>query len=190
MTIPQLTWIIDARRLSEGAMMYSGVWDTLSPLSAGFYWIVYSVFGESFVVIQILSVLLIFLQSTIFNTILINSNPFTENTYIPAIVYVVLASLYFDFFTVSPVMLGITFILLAMNNVFGQIEVRAKRDEKLLSTGIYLGLAALFHFPFFVFWPDYPVNICAFHCNNSSQVFFVYVWMCIAIFAGCSLLFL
>jgi len=138
-------------RLSEGATMYSGVWDTLSPFSAGFYWIMYSIFGNSNLIFQILSVLLVFIHSAIFNTIMINKGVFKDNNYIPAIVYVVLASLYFDFFTVSPVMLGLTFILLALNNIFGQIEIRAKRDEKLLSTGLYFGIATLFHFPFFIF---------------------------------------
>jgi hypothetical protein len=144
-------WFIAGSRLSDGAIMYSGVWDTLSPLSSGVYWIIYSLFGESYWTIQILSVLLVFIQSVIFNTTLINKNAFNENTYIPSVVYIILASLYFDFFSLSPVLLGLTFILLAMNNIFGQIEVRAKRDEKLLSTGLYFGIATLFHFPFFIF---------------------------------------
>jgi hypothetical protein len=54
-------------------------------------------------------------------------------------------------FAVSPIMLSTTFILLAMNNIFGQIEFRVKRDEKILSIGIYLGVAALFYFPAMLF---------------------------------------
>ena len=111
------------------------------------------IFNDSFVAEQILSVIIILLQAAIFNTILINHGVLKENTYIPAAVYVVLASLFFDFFILSPLVLANTFVLLAINNVFGQIEIRAKRDEKLLMTGVYLGIAMLFHFPYFVFGP-------------------------------------
>ena len=40
-----------------------------------------------------------------------------------------------------------TFLLLAMNNIFRHIEVRAKRDEQILNIGLFLGIAYLFHFP-------------------------------------------
>jgi len=151
MTLPQLTWQLVGYRLSEGFMMYRDVWESLSPLSAGTYWIIYSLFGSSSgIAIEVLGFLLVFVQASIFNTLLINNQAYADNTYIPAAIYVILASLYFDFFSFSPVLLGITFLLLALNNIFSQIEFRAKRDERILNTGFYLGIAALFHFPFFI----------------------------------------
>ena len=177
MTIPELTWSLVADRLTEGATMYSDVWDNLSPLSATFYWIMSLIFNESIIAEQILSVILILTQAAIFNTILINHGALSENTYIPAAVYVVLASLFFDFLILSPVVLANTFVLLAINNVFGQIEIRAKRDEKLLMTGVYLGIAMLFHFPYFVFGPITLIMFFVFTATITRRYFlFLFGW--------------
>ena len=58
-------------RLANGYIMYQETWDTLEPLSAGFFWFVNMCFGKSFVVLQLLSILIIYFQaiyiSIIFN---------------------------------------------------------------------------------------------------------------------------
>jgi len=102
---------------------------------------------------EITSLLIVFFQCFLFNKLLLKNKAYNENTYIPGLIYAVLISYFFDFFTLSPFVIGLTFLLLALNHIFSHIEVRAKRDEKILNIGVYLGIASLFYFPFIVFLP-------------------------------------
>ena len=150
LTVPELRYMVVGEKLSEGADMYLGVWDNLSPFSAWSFWLIDELFGRSQTAYQIIALGLVFVQVVLFNRLMLNK-AYNENTYIPGLIYALLGSLYFDFFTLSPALIGMTFILLALNNIFLQIEIRAKRDEPILNIGLFLGLATLCHLPYFIF---------------------------------------
>jgi len=176
--IPELKWMLIGERMSHGFTMYQEIWDNVSPLSSGTYWIINSIFGRSQWVFLILALLLSFFQAAIFNMIAINNAVFPENTYIPAIIYSLLSSAFFDFFTLSPMLLGITFVLLALNNVISQIEFRAKKDEKLFSIGLYLGIAALFHFPLIILGPSIVIILILFSSTILRRyLLIIYGWV-------------
>lgn len=150
-TIPELEWMIVGEKMSEGASLYIGVWDDLSPLSAGVYWLIDEVFGRSQLTYQILSLLLIIVQGAIFNSIMLSHKVYHENTYAPALIYATLMTLSFDFLTLSPVLMSMTFILLALNLLLQYIQRYQKSDDRALKIGIYLGVATLFYFPVFLY---------------------------------------
>ncbi|HNP17563.1 MAG TPA: hypothetical protein PKL31_03930 [Fulvivirga sp.] len=134
--------------LSEGSSLYSGLWDSIGPLSALVYNTIDYMFGRSQLTYQILAYLLVCFQVYVFNSTLITNKAFSENTYIPGFIYALLCSLCYDMMTLTPFLMGLTFVLLAINKVFNHIEFRAKRDEDILNIGLYLGLATIIYLPF------------------------------------------
>jgi len=147
LTIPELKWMIIGEKMSNDGTLYVDVWDNIAPFAAGVYWIIDLLFGRSQLVYQILSLLLVWIHCYLFNRLLIKNNALIHYNYVPALIYAVLMSLFFDFYTLSPPLLSLTFILLAINNLFSHIEFRAKRDERILNIGLYLGVASLFYLP-------------------------------------------
>ncbi len=175
---PELEWMLVGERLGNGFSMYFEIWDYTSPLSAGVYWLIDLLFGRSVVVYHALALVIAFAQVVLFNFISHGNKFFPESGNIPALVYVVLLSFSFDFLTLSPMLMGTTFVLLAMNNIISQIELRAKRDEKLLSIGLYLGIAGLFHFPLMVLGPVMITVLLLFSSTRARRfVLIFYGWI-------------
>lgn len=149
-SMPQLSWMLVGERLSAGYMMYSGVWDETGPLAALIYQIIEFVFDRNPIVYVVLAIILTTYQALLFNNFLLAKKAYDENTFVPALVYILLSSFSFDFYFLSPVLIALTWILLAMRNVFYRIESRSK-DNRILGTGIYLGLAVLCYLPSLLF---------------------------------------
>ncbi len=150
LTVPELNWMLVGEQLSEGNRLYIGVWDNIGPLAALIYSLIEFIFNRSQTVYVLLAILLTTYQALVFNTFLINKKAYNETTYVPAFVYVILSSFAFDFYILSPVLISLTWILLALRNVFYRVESRSQ-DNRILSTGIYIGLAALCYLPSIVF---------------------------------------
>ena len=151
LTVPELDSMLLGEKLASGDALYTEIWDSTGPLSAFVYWLVYSCFGRSVLSFQLVAFGLIAIQSLMFNRMLLINKAFNENTYIPAAVYAIAMSLFFDFYTLSPVLMANTFVLFALNNIFGHIEILARRDDKILNIGLSLSIAALFYLPYFLY---------------------------------------
>jgi hypothetical protein len=149
--LPELSWMIVGEKMSEGATLYIDVWSNVSPLSAAVYWALDEIFGRSLLAFQIIGLLLVMVQSIIFNNTMLNFKAYNENNYVPAFIYVLMMTCHFDFYTLSPVLMGLTLLLLVLHLLFNFIQIRIKNDEMLLQMGFYLGLAVLFFLPMFLF---------------------------------------
>ncbi len=154
--IPEVGWMVAGEKLASGALLYVDLWDDLAPFSALVYWIIHELFGRSAFAYHIISFLLIFIQAFIFNSVLINTKTFNETTFFPALVYVLLMSLFMDFNTLSPVLMSVTFLLFALNNIFHHVDNNSWVGN-LLNTGIYISIASLFYMPCILF--IFPVII-------------------------------
>jgi len=150
LSIAELNWMLVGEKISEGHSLYVGVWDNIGPLAALCYALIELIFNRSQTVYVLLAILLTTYQSLVFNNFLITKKAFNENTYVPAFAYIILSSFSFDFFVLSPVLIALTWILLALRNVFYRVESRSQ-DNRILSTGIYIGLAALCYLPSIIF---------------------------------------
>ncbi|MBV6645474.1 MAG: hypothetical protein KI790_08485 [Cyclobacteriaceae bacterium] len=150
----ELRWLLLGERLGDGFLMYREAFDFVGPFSAGVYDIMDHIAGRSRIAHHIISTLLIMLQAGVLNFILLRNKAYNENNYVPAFIYVVLASSVLDFMALSPQLMSLTFILLALNNIFRRIDNEVT-DELFLSAGIFLGISTLFYLPsvvyFFVF---------------------------------------
>lgn len=139
--------------MAEGKHMYIDIIDDTGPLSAGVYWLCYLIFGKTVMSYKLLSLLVILFQIIYINTLYIRYKSFEENTYIPALVMVILFHLSFDMITLSPALMGSTFIVLALGQLFSQTVLQKEGSDSILLVGIFGGIAACFHFPLITFLP-------------------------------------
>ncbi|MGI9543694.1 MAG: hypothetical protein ACR2MX_10575 [Cyclobacteriaceae bacterium] len=152
LTLPELNWMLLGESVANGQVIYKSIWDQTAPLSALIFGVIDLVFGRSQLAHQIIATLLVFIQSIILNQLLLRNKAYNENSYVPALIYILLMSSLYFYYTLSPTLMSLTFILLAINNLFYDIAYKAGQ-ERFLNTGIYLGLATLFFFPAILFFP-------------------------------------
>jgi hypothetical protein len=148
--VPELDWMLIGERMNMGFGLYKDIWDTIEPLSAGVYFILNKLFGKSQLSYQIITLLLIYFQALLFNLIININNLFNERTLIPGLLYIIFSSLFFDFLTLSPMFMGITFLMLALHFLFIQMR-SGLSDESIFYTGLFTGIASLFCLPLSVF---------------------------------------
>lgn len=152
-TEPNLIWMVLGERLSEGLFLYQDVLEDTGPLSAGVFTGIHVLFGKNEVLYAILGRLLIFFQIIYWNNILIRYRVFDENTYLPSIIMAALFHFSFDLATLSPTLLGSTFLMLALGQLFSQTVLQKETSESTLLIGIYGGLATGFDLNFVLFLP-------------------------------------
>lgn len=147
MILPELKWLLIGDHLAQGGMvMYCDLWDYTGPLAVTVYTGLDYIFGSSRLVYQLFSIVLVIFQASILNQSLIQNKAYPSPTYVPALIYVLAMNLSFDFMTLSPVLMSMTFVLLALNNLFKRMDNQTQ-DELFVYTGVYLGLAVLFFLP-------------------------------------------
>lgn len=145
-------WFVIGEAMQSGSM-YSDIWDGLAPFSALFFQFVTWTFGRSILALYVLGILITFIQAIIINNTTIRAKVFENNTYLPALIYILFTSSHPAFFTLSPPLLGLTFVLMGLGNLLRHVEFRAKADIQIIMIGLYFGIATLFYFPFIVFLP-------------------------------------
>lgn len=135
--------------INEGGMLLSDIErGNAGPLYAYFYGLLTFLTANTLTVSVLLSAVFVFLQAFLLNTVLIRMAAFEENSYIPAFVYAVLMSASPDFMLLSPELVSVTFVLLAIHYLLTHLKYRGT-EENIISTGFTLGLAALFARPAF-----------------------------------------
>lgn len=133
--------------------MYQDVMDDTGPLSAGVFTAIHYFFGRNELIYDFLGRILVFLQILYWNTVLIRYRVFDENTYLPAIIMAALYHFSFDLLSLSPTLMGSTFLMLALGQLFSQTVLQKETSESTLLIGIYGGLATGFHLNFILFLP-------------------------------------
>ena len=150
---PEMTWLLIGERMAEGNAMYIDIVDDTGPLSAAVYWLCHLAFGRSWLALKILALVVAMFQITYLNGIFIYYKSFKENTYIPALLLVILFHLSFDLVTLSPALMGSTFLVLALRHLFSQTVLQKEGSDSILLIGLFGGIAACFHFPLVTFLP-------------------------------------
>ncbi|WMJ72260.1 DUF6427 family protein [Cytophagaceae bacterium ABcell3] len=150
LTIPELTWLTVGEKVANGFVMYRDVWENLEPLSVAVYHTIHLLFGKSETAYRIIALFLVFVQAYFLNEIY-NMQQAREKTTLPALFYIIFSFLYFDFLTLSPMLMGLTFILVMLYYVF--YLMRSPEDyEKVLYLGLSAGMAMMFYYPAAVFF--------------------------------------
>ena len=150
-TIPELKNVLLGEKMNEGFTLYAEIVDNTGPLAAWFMEFIDTLFGRSVLTRHILAFILIFLQGAYVGIMLIMRKAFNENTYIPSFLFCLLFFFSYDTLSLSGELIGSTFLLLALNNLFKEIEFRTQRDETVFNLGLYISLASLFSFAFWIY---------------------------------------
>ena len=140
-TLPELRSMVVGEAVRNGKLMYIQVYDSTAPFASAIFGAVDWIFGRSLTGRHLLSLLVIFFQASFFSIVLITNKAYNDNTYLPALIFGLFCFLSFDFLSFSPELLASTFLLLALNNLFKEIEFRIQRDETILNLGVSLGMA-------------------------------------------------
>src|SRR5262245_22664449 len=100
-TIIELKSFLIGEKLNEGKSLYSQIIDKTPPLSSLWHGFMDGVFGRSLTGRHIVAFIILIIQSGFWGIILIDKKAFAENTYIPSLLFSLLAFVSFDFFSVS-----------------------------------------------------------------------------------------
>lgn len=147
----ELKYLLLGQWLDSGFQMYTETYDYTGPLAVFVYKYLDFVFGRSAFLHHLLSTFLIIIQAGIFNQLLLKNKAYNESNYLPAFLYMILMVSVPDFMSLSPQLLSLTFILLALKNVLRRLDNQAT-DELFLNSGISIGIATMIHLPSAIFF--------------------------------------
>lgn len=165
---PELGWMVLGENLAAGDSLYQEIWDNTAPFAAATYWLLDELFGRSSLAHAVLAMLLVFIQASQFNIMLLNYRAYNENTYVPALIYIILAHIFFDFYLLSPPLMCLSFLLLAVRNSFRVISGMGK-DETLFFLGAFIGIGAGFYLPALVYLPAFLFALLLFTGTKPRQ---------------------
>ncbi|SFB85208.1 hypothetical protein SAMN05421780_101760 [Flexibacter flexilis DSM 6793] len=185
---PELQWLLIGEKLSKGFLMYKDVWDNTAPFSAFLYMLLNYIAGKSVLALQILAFVVLFVQALLFNEMGVRQELYTERTFVPALVYGIGASFFYDCLSLSPMLLGITFLLLALSKIFRHIRYGIREDEIFL-IGFYIGIAALFKLSLTVF-VLFPMVVFLLYSGTSPRLYALLLLGFFITFAATFLIFL
>lgn len=155
--IPELSWMLVGEQMNRGFMLYRDIWDNISPLSGMVYWAIDSLFGRSQLAYQAAAAMISVFQILYFNYVIRARDVFSEKTYVPGVIYALFLSVSFDLATLSPMLMGSTFLLLAWGAMLTMLQRRQITND-IFEMGLYIGIATLFYLPMALF------SIWAFVC--------------------------
>ncbi len=153
LTQPELLWQMIGERAASGNLPYVDTIDGTGPFSVLVYWLNYLLAANSLISFRIISFFIILFQIYYTNELLIKINAYEESNFIPAFVMTILFQLSFDFMTLSPALMGSTFVLLALGHLLQQTTINANTVPAILLMGFWAGVAFCFHFAYLVFLP-------------------------------------
>lgn len=145
-TLSELHHMLLGERLHEGFVLYRDVYDATAPLSAAVYWLLDSLFGKSYLAHRLLATAVLGYQAFLLNHIFNRNQVHPYKSFVPALLYLVFGSVFFELDVLSQLLLGQTFIILAVSNLTA-ISKEATNAGRLFRAGFMLGLAALFYLP-------------------------------------------
>lgn len=151
--VPELLSILIGEKITSGMAPFTGIADTTGPLAAWFYGLMDLIFGRSLGARHVMAFLIILSQAVYIGSVFINRKVFSENTYVPSLVYIVFMAFSYDTLALTGELIGLGFLLLAINNLLSELEFRAKRDDRVLALGAFISLASLSSFEYWIYYP-------------------------------------
>ncbi|WP_347157603.1 hypothetical protein [Pontibacter chitinilyticus] len=149
-TIPELLHMLVGERMADGFGMYRQIYDNTAPLAALIYWVVDLLAGRSFLVYRAVALALLLLQALLFNITLNRHNVYAEKNYLPALIYLTLSSLSFEFSMLTPLLIGNTFLILSLPYIV-TMSREGFENNRLFVGGFMIGLAGLSYLPLALF---------------------------------------
>lgn len=150
MTFQELRDIVLGEGFGE-KLLYVELIDNTPPMMVVVDGIMDFLFDRSIRSRHVFALFVIFFQAAYFGIMLINNKAYSESNYVPALIFGFLTLFSFDLLSASPELFASSLLLLALNNLFKEIEFRVDRDSIVLNLGVFLGAASLFVFSYTIF---------------------------------------
>ncbi|WP_400192856.1 hypothetical protein [Hymenobacter sp. B81] len=146
LTLAELRGWLVGERLHTGALPYRDVYDHTAPLAAVFYALLDVALPRSWVLYRLVALLLVLVQAVRLSVVFNRYNVHPERGYLAALTYVLAASTSAELDTLSPLLLGQTFVVFALSALLPTSR-EGYDNTRLFRAGFLLGLAALCYLP-------------------------------------------
>ncbi len=171
--LDELKMFVLGETLNQDKGLYTEVLTNAPPLFALISGWFEMVFGRSQAAERVISLIFIFFQLSFFTIMLINSRAHNENTYLPGLIFGILAFFSVDMLSFSSELMASTVLLFVLNNLFKEVEFRVQRDEIVLNIGVYIGLASLLVFSYALYLPGILIILAIFTRLTPRKSFLV-----------------
>lgn len=175
----ELKSLLIGEKIHSGLLPYTDLVDSTPPLTCWVFGLIDMVFGKSLLARHVLSYLIIFSLGAYLATLFIDKKVLAENTYLPALLFVILHIFSYDTLVLSGELMGSAFILFALSNIFRELEFRSQRLETVLYIGIHISIASLFSFSFVVFLPAACLIMIVYARRDFSSFLLLIVGFCL-----------
>lgn len=102
------------------------------------------------ILLTLISFILIFCEALLINHIIEKNEIIITNSFLPALIYILLMSLQPEMFSLHPIVVANLFILFALHKLMQSYRKETSYSEAF-DTGFFISLATLFYFPSIVF---------------------------------------
>ncbi|WP_156109112.1 hypothetical protein [Hymenobacter sp. APR13] len=146
----ELRALLVGERLHDGALPYRDLYDATAPLAAALFGLLDVVASRPLWLYRILALALLLTQALRLSFVLNRADVHPERGYVAALVYMVLASVTTDLDVLSPLLLGQTFVVLALSALLPTSR-EGYDNRRLFRAGFLIGVAALCYLPLALF---------------------------------------
>ncbi|MBF9235780.1 hypothetical protein I2I05_00080 [Hymenobacter sp. BT683] len=149
-TAAELRALLVGERLHGGAMPYRDLFDGTAPLAAATFAVLDAVVSRPVWLYRVFALALLLVQALRLNLVFNRYDVHPERGYVAALTYLLIGSVSTDLDTLSPLLLGHTFIVFALSALLPTSR-EGYDNRRLFRAGFLIGVAALCYLPLSLF---------------------------------------
>ena len=146
----ELRLLLLGEGVGAGAWLYRDLYDSTAPLAAGLAGALELAWNRPMLLYRAAALALLLIQALRLNGVLNRADVHPERGYLAALTYLVVGSLSTDLDTLSPLLIGQTFIVFALSALLPTSR-EGYDNRRLFRAGFLVGLAALCYLPLALF---------------------------------------
>ena len=150
LTAAELRGLLVGERLHGGALPYRDLYDGTAPLAAAAFALLDAVLSRPLWLYRVVALLLLLTQALRLNVVFNRYDVHPERGYVAALTYLLVGSISTDLDTLSPLLLGHTFVVFALSALLPTSR-EDYDNRRLFRAGFLMGLAALCYLPLGLF---------------------------------------
>ena len=150
LTAAELRALLVGERLHGGALPYRDLFDGTAPLAAAAFAVLDAVVARPVWLYRLFALSLLLAQALRLNLVLNRYDVHPERGYVAALTYLLVGSVSTDLDTLSPLLLGHTFVVFALSALLPTSR-EGYDNRRLFRAGFLIGLAALCYLPLSLF---------------------------------------
>jgi len=144
---------------------------------------VYGYVGTSGWLPNLLAMILVLLQALLLNVLAARFRVSKEVTMFPGVFYILLMSTVPEFFHLSPVLMGNTFLILGISSLFNAYKKSSMADS-IFNVGLWIGVAILFYYSNFIYLFLSILGLATIRNFRVNEFFMVLIGGIVPLFLG------